>query len=405
MCLSKLSARCVALAMFSMTMTLASASLAQGQSAGLQPAGEERFLSIKSLLDAEYAKDGRGGLAFGLLENGELTWTYCVGLAEEKSKRLASVDDIYPIASATKMLTGLMLLQLTERGKVHLSDPVMKYVPEVERMGHSFPWSPPITLIQLATMTAGIQPGFSIPEHLRSVVKGAPTWEQKIALIIPSLVYQYEPGTANRYSNSGYAILGLALSRAAQRPYSDYVTAEILRPLGMTDSAFVVPPEQESRLVYGYRLNSSDATPKRAYNSPNDLLLPAAGLLTTVGDLAKLMRFQMDGGVPGVLSDAALTASYRLPVPSDADLRYGNGVGFASVRDAESKLTAVGHGGTFTDGFTASYEFDRSTRTGVILLANTYGGQANYKVLVRKILALLNPQSSGGSGQPPLEEH
>lgn len=366
----------------------------------------DRLLPIKNMLDAEYAKDGRGGFTFGLVENGKLTWTYSAGFAEEATKRMATSEDIYPIASVTKMLTGLMLLQLVERGKVHLTDPVSKYVPEVQQMGHPYPWSPPITLIQLATMTAGIQPGLNYPERLGPAIKRAPTWEKKIALIIPYLSYQYEPGTASRYySNAGYAILGLALSRAAGRPYAEYATWEILHRLDMIESGFVAPPGQESRLVYGYDLRSPAAKPQRAYNSPNDLLQPAAGLLTTVGDLAKLMQFQMNGGEPKVLSDAALQASYQLLVPSDADLRYGNGVGYASVRDAESKLTAIGHGGAFADGFIASYEFDRSTRTGVILLANTYGGHANYKVLTRRILASLHPSSGGGSGLTPLQEH
>ena len=66
---------------------------------------------------------------------------------------------------------------------------------------------------------------------------------------------------------------------------------------------------------------------------------------------------------------------------------------------------ALGHGGAFGEGFVTAYEFDGARRTGVILLANTHGGRANYKVLARKILALMNPESTGGSGLPLPEEH
>ena len=66
---------------------------------------------------------------------------------------------------------------------------------------------------------------------------------------------------------------------------------------------------------------------------------------------------------------------------------------------------AIGHGGAFPEGFVTSYEFDGARKTGVILLANTYAGQANYKVLVRRILALLNPTSPGGSGLAEIEQH
>jgi CubicO group peptidase (beta-lactamase class C family) len=369
------------------------------------PARQDQFERIGKLIDEEYAKDNRGGVSFGLVRDGRLTWTYCLGFAEEQSRQRAAVDAVYPIASATKILTGLMLLQLVERGQVHLSDPVEKYVPEIKRMANPFPWSPPITLMQLATMTAGIQSGVQIPDEIRSEANAASTWEEKIALVIPTLKIKYEPGTARHYSNAGYAIIGLALSRAAKRPYADFVNEEILRPLRMNDSGFGVPASMEQRLVFGYALDAPDANPERAPNSATMILLPAAGLLSTVGDLAKLMHFQMSGGLPQVLSDAALKSSYQLLVPSDADLRYGDGVGFAAVRDADSHLTAIGHGGAFPDGFTASYEFDAATRTGVVLLANTYGGHAKYKVLARNILALLNPASSGGTGSPPLEEH
>lgn len=92
---------------------------------------------------------------------------------------------------------------------------------------------------------------------------------------------------------------------------------------------------------------------------------------------------------------------YNRPLRS----HYGDGVGFAAVRDADGKLTAVGHGGAFPEGFVTSYEFDGTRKTGVILLANTYAGQANYQVTVRRILALLDPTSPGGSGLAELEQH
>ncbi|HEU4602933.1 MAG TPA: serine hydrolase domain-containing protein [Steroidobacteraceae bacterium] len=387
------------------TAALAHFSLSCAQSSESPRAGQDKLSTIRRLLDEEYAKDGRGGFAFGLVERGKLTWTYCAGFAVEDSKRSATADDIYPIASATKMLTGLMLLQLVERGKVHLSDPVEKYVPEIGKMANPYPWAPPITLMQLATMTAGLQAGVSIPEDARSAVNAAPTWEEKFALVIPSLKFQYEPGTARHYSNAGYAILGLALSRAAKRAYEAYVAEEILKPLQMNDSAFFVPSAKEQRIVFGYVVNGSKMKPARAFNEPNMILEPAAGLLTTVGDLAKLMQFQLAGGAPRVLSDEMRKASYQLLVASDGDLKYGDGVGFAAVRDTGSHLTALGHGGAFPDGFVASYEFDLPSQTGVILLANTYGGRANYKPLMRKILFLLNPASSGGTGLPALEEH
>lgn len=360
------------------------------------------FDEVRQLLEQEFAKDGRGGLSVGIVDQGELVWTHNIGFIDEATQRTATVESIYPIGSTTKMLTGLALLQLVERGVVHLSDPAEKYVPEMRQMQNPYPWAPPVTLIQLATMTAGVQRGITV-----SADKNAKTWEQAIAIAIPSFKYQYEPGTASRYSNAGYSILGLALSRAAKRPFAEYVRTEILEPLGMRRSDFTCPPERRSHLGLGYSLKKPGAAGEAPWLVPFEmnLLLPAAGLFTDVGDLAKLMRFQMMGGNERVLSDKALQASYQLLVPTTANLQYGDGVGFAVVRDPDAKLTAVGHGGAGPDYFVSSYEFDGTSKTGVILLVNTINGRASYKPLVRRILALLNPSSPGGSGVAELEQH
>lgn len=368
-------------------------------------AQQRSFNEVRQRVEQEFSKDGRGGMTLGIVKDGELVWTHSVGLIDEATRRPATRDSIFPIASVTKVVTGIMLLQLVERGDVHLADPVEKYVPEIRQMHNPYPWAPPITLIQLATMTAGVQRGISVPENRKAAFEAATTWEERMAIVIPSLKYQHEPGTGNHYSNTGYAILGLALSRAAKRPFSDHVRAEILEPLGMRRSGFSITTNMQPHLVRGYALNAADASGEMPWNSETDLLLPAAGLLADVGDLAKLMRFRIMGGQEQVLSHKTLQASYQMLVSSNANLQYGDGIGFAAVREADGKLTAVGHGGAFPEGFVTSYAFDGTKKTGVILLVNTYGGEANYKVLVRRILALLNPDSGGGSGQAELEQH
>lgn len=389
----------------SAALSIGCASAAPGEplsSTQLDPATLAR---IDRDIASEYAKDARGGVVAALVIDGRIAWTKAVGWADEADKREARVDSVFPLASATKLVTGIMLLQLVERGTVHLADPVEKYVPEVRSMTNPFPWAPPITLMQLATMTAGVERGLSVRADLTAKVEAAPTWEEKFAALMPGLTIKYEPGTINRYSNTGYALLGLALSRAAKRPFAEYVTAEILEPLGMDESRFEVTPATSARVVRGYALDESPVVARKAPNSPTMYLLPAAGLLSTVRDLAKLMNFQM-GNVPGkMLSPQTLSSSYELMLPTDANMRYGDGVGFAAVRDPDSRLVALGHGGAFWEGFNASYEFDGATKTGVIFLANTYAGKANYKTLARKILAFLNPDSAGGSGLKPFEEH
>jgi Beta-lactamase len=143
--------------------------------------------------------------------------------------------------------------------------------------------------------------------------------------------------------------------------------SEILKPLGMQDTFFSVTPKIESRIARGYFLGDPNSASSIVQNSERDFGLPAGGLLSTLRDLAKLMCFQLGSGPETVLTRKTLESSFTGIVPSDGDLRYGDGVGFAAVRNADSRLTALGHGGLRRAGFVASYEFDRSTRTGVLL--------------------------------------
>ena len=72
----------------------------------------------------------QNALTIGIVEHGELAWTGSSGVADFKSKTVSNSRTLYHIASVTKVVTGVMLLQLVERGVVHLSDPVERYVPE-----------------------------------------------------------------------------------------------------------------------------------------------------------------------------------------------------------------------------------------------------------------------------------
>lgn len=336
---------------------------------------------IESLIAREYQKDNVGGVTAGIVHNGELIWVHSLGYFDQATQQPVTADTLYPIASVTKIVTGLMLLQLVAENRVHLADPVEKYVPELKKVATKYPWAPPITLIQLATMSAGLgAQGCSIGD----------------------LRYAYEPGTQRMYSNQSYCLLGVALSRAAGQDFKQYVTNRILRPLGMTHTQFADELKSSTDIPVGYRLEKGVSAGR--LSGFTDQMLAAGGLVSTIGDLSKLMSFQLGHGPDSVLSEEMLLKSYALIVPSDANLLYGDGVGYAAVRNEDSSLVALGHGGSL-GGYITSYEFDLSSDTGVILLSNTNFGQANYKILVRKILALLHPDSRGGSGEPVLERH
>ncbi len=351
----------------------------------------------KAIKEAAEKTVGRS-LSIGIIENGLLAAERHYGSTHIDKPILPNSRTIYPIASMTKVLTGLMFLQLVDRGVVHLTDRVTKYVPEFSGIPNPYPWAPDITLMQLATMTSGIdlddQSSASLTEEPDKDLPG--TWEEGAAGAIKQYRFKFEPGTRRSYSNSGYSVLGLALSRAIGRPYLEYMDSDILSPLGMNDTTFLIGDDPSKRDAYWN--NTAEHSPPLKRRP----MLPAGGAFSTMSDMVKLMRFQMGLGPEIVLSTKALEDSFRLVVPSDGNLAYGDAIGFAAVRNPDSDLVSIGHGGN-TLNFSGSYQFDRPSKSGIVVFSTHWSD--DFKPVVRVSLKRMHPDSHGGTGLEPLEHH
>jgi CubicO group peptidase (beta-lactamase class C family) len=329
---------------------------------------------------AELAKDKVGSVTVGVVSGSHLVWTKSYGLADVEKKIPATADTVYRIGSITKQFTALMLLQLVQEGKVHLSDPVEKYFPEVNKIQGRLPNAPPITLVQLATHTSGLE---AEPENLEKYLEGPVSeWEKVLIAALPQTRYADEPGTLFAYSNVGYAILGAALSRAAGQPYTEYVKQRIFLPLGMKDSFFEPDDKIRSRISRGYineegKLDTETAEREhqgRGYKVPN------GAIYSTVGDMAKFVAFEMGEDVPQVLKKETLEESFERLVTVNPGFKRGYGIGFQVLRLGDVIL--YGHSGGLA-GYQAEAYFNRGSRIGVIILRNGIGGSFSTNALLR----------------------
>jgi CubicO group peptidase (beta-lactamase class C family) len=325
---------------------------------------------IDSLIAADLARRPVGSVTAGVVSGKQLLWSKSYGDADMEKKVAADTDTVYRIGSITKMFTALMLEQLVEAGKVHLSDPVEKYFPEINTVVGRYPDAPPITLVQLATHTAGLS---REPDNTETYLKGqVADWEKTLIAALPQTHYILEPGTRFSYSNIGYAILGAALSRAAGQSYVEYVSKHIFQPLGMTHTALERNPEMVAHLSKGYQLmgpKEVDAeTAQREHETGRGYKVPNGAIYTTVGDLAHFASFLLGQGPESVLKAASL-ARFQLQsaVPADIDLAQGYGIGFQVER--RESYVAFGHGGAVA-GYTASLLMNRKAGIGVIVLSN-----------------------------------
>lgn len=347
---------------------------------------------VDQLFAAEEARDNIASVTVGVVSGPNLVWTKSYGLANIARKIPANSDTTYRIGSITKQFTAIMLLQLVRDGKVHLSDPVGKYYPEIKNISNAYPYAPPITLLQLATHTSGLarEPGDKQTPTETFLTGQVADWEKTLAAALPHTHYAYEPGTRYSYSNIGFAILGAALARAAGEPYTSYVQEHILAPLGMTHTGFEQNPAILRTLAQGYEIRNGVPDPRPAstdLRNGRGYKIPNGALFTTVGDLARFVSFEMGYGPDSVLEKSVLDDFHSRVYSANGDLSYGYGIGFMLMRKGD--VIALGHGGSVA-GFRAGAYYSPSTKVGIIFLRNAGGGRFRLGAVSLDALAALD---------------
>lgn len=339
---------------------------------------------VEGMTAAELTRDSLGSVTVGIVSGADLIWAKSFGLANMEKKIPATIDSVYRIGSITKQFTGLMLLQLVDEQKVHLADPVEKYFPEINRVQGRMSWAPPITIIQLATMTSGLA---KEPEDLSRYAKGPVSeWEQVLISALPNTRTMYEPGTRYLYSNVGYAILGALLGRVSGRPYVEYVKQRIFTPLQMTHTAFEPDNDNKANIAVGYEVGSDgkvDAQIPAREHEGRGYKVPNGAIYSTVSDLARFVEFELGQGPESVLKRMTLQENLTRTNSSSFDFRMGYGIGFMVNRRGE--LIYYGHDGSVA-GYNASAIFERVSAMGVIVLRNVSGGKFSVPGLCVRIL-------------------
>jgi len=349
-----------------------------------------RCAGIDTMMAAEFAKHPSASVTVGVVAGKDLIWTKSYGNADMENKIPADKDTIYRIGSITKMFTALMLEQLVDSGKVHLSDPVEKYFPEIKLVKTSFPNAPPITLVQLAKHTSGMD---REPADMEKYVQGPVSeWEKTLIAALPHTGYHVEPGTQFYYSNIGYAVLGATLGRAAGEPYTDYVPQHIFQPLGMTHTTLDFSTDMLPHLSKGYTVEESgkaDASDsQREHQTGRGYKVPNGAIYTTVGDLGRFASFVMGDG-PGSVLKASVLQKNLEESAVQADFSLGSGYTLGGQVTRRDNYIAFGHSGGVS-GYQAGLKINRDAHVAVIVLANQIGGGFNTDGMALKALDALS---------------
>jgi len=152
------------------------------------------------------------------------------GVADKEQHVLNTPQTRFRLGSVSKQFTAMAVLILQERGRLHVQDAICLYIPACPS-----DWRP-ITIEHLLTHTSGIPDYTNFPDFAVTWTQ-AVTVEQLIARF-KDMSLKFSPGSAFRYSSSGYVLLGYIIERVAHVSYATFLQKQIFEPLGMQNSGY-----------------------------------------------------------------------------------------------------------------------------------------------------------------------
>jgi CubicO group peptidase (beta-lactamase class C family) len=288
------------------------------------------------------------------------------GYADLASKRPMTPDTLFWIASMTKPVTGVAILMLQDEGKLKITDPVAKYLPEFAALKSPSGKPANLTLTQILTHTSGLgEAAGPAAQQARTLADLVPLW-----LAAPM---QYEPGEKWKYTQSGINAAARIVEVTSGMTFDVFVQKRISDPLGMKNTTFYLTEEQRARVATAYAKNKDtgalDAVPPRPEFGPRGRPPQGnAGLYSTAPDYARFCQMLLNGGTleghrylsPAAMKLLATPITGDLPTGFFQDAAYGNrganygwGIATSILRTPHDGVAAMlspgsyGHGGAW----------------------------------------------------------
>ena len=222
-------------------------------------------------------KNGQFSGALLIAMKGEIIYKNAVGYADLMDSIPNTCDTKFRIASFTKPITAMLILQLVEEGKLKLDGKLTDYLPEFPKGKEEN-----ITIHQLLTHTAGIT-GESRIANLIDIEKEYYSRERLLNCIAEKELV-YEPGKGREYSNFGYALLGLVIEEVSGKSYNAVLQEKICQPAGMKNTLEDVTAQPIENRAIGYNYNYFTGLEEASFLDMS-FCLGAGQLLSTVEDL------------------------------------------------------------------------------------------------------------------------
>lgn len=219
------------------------------------------------------------GCAVGVSEGGKLVLRKAYGMADLEHDVPNSPDTIFEAGSVSKQFTAAAVLLLAREGKLSLDDPVRKYIPELPDYGK------PLLIRHMLQHTSGLRDWGEI-EGIAGWPRTTRVYTHALVLDIVSRqkALNFEPGTNWSYSNTGYNLAAMIVSRVSGQSFADFCRLRIFEPLGMTHTSW---RDDFRRIVKGRAIAYEAVKNGYEQDMPFEDVYGNGGLLTTVGDLLR----------------------------------------------------------------------------------------------------------------------
>jgi CubicO group peptidase (beta-lactamase class C family) len=340
-----------------------------------------KLATIRPALQAFVDRGELAGMVTLASRGGEIVHSEAIGWSDIESRTPMRTDTLFRIASMTKPVTSAAALMLVEEGRIALSDPVARWVPELadpmvlrDAAGPLHAVTPAhraITIEDLLTHRSGIAYAPFSEGPLKQAYEtalGDPGMNRLTAdewlAALGRLPLAFQPGERFHYGHSS-DVLGFLIGRVEGRPFREVLRERIFGPLGMADTDFWLPQEKRDRLASLYAFDETSGSLAKVepemYDAPPAYTPGGGGLISSAPDYHRFARMLLDGGaLDGVrllrpetvrlMQTNRLTEAQRRVPFAGMDLwsKSGFGIGLAIAEDLVDNPYSCGAPGSIT---------------------------------------------------------
>ncbi len=346
--------------------------------------------AIDGYIEQQLHSAGIPGVALLVMQGGRVVKEQGYGFANLEHQVRVTPDTLFQSGSTGKMFTAVAVLRLADDGALRLDDPLSAYYPDAPSAWHR------ITIRQLLTHTSGIKDYAEINSGDLDYRKDYT--DDELLAAMQKLPLDFEPGAQWSYSNSGYVILGLLVSKLAGKDYSEFLAERLFRPLGMPTIQLISERRITPNRAAGYERDEKGVLGNQAWVAPGLNRTADGSLYYSLRDLEAWER-ALDAGKFMRADDFV---SWWTPVRLNDGTRFPYGFGWHLAEQRGERV--IEHGGSW-QGFKAAIVRYPDQQLAVLVMANAAHADAGR--IASTVAGLVEPRlaerpsgEAGGSTDP-----